>query len=106
MPATTFLPRTFCVSRMERSAQHLWSYAALIRDRGERVAASPRVSHGAGAGVGGGAGGELAVEFGEQGDAVGDAILGAGGDKGGILHGHGAVDDEARAGKGLEHRRQ
>src|SRR5262245_24398019 len=106
MPATTFLPRTFCVSRMERSAQHLWSYAALIRDRGERVAASPRVSHGAGAGVGGGAGGELAVELAQERDAVGEAKLAAGGDEGGILHWYGAVDDEARAGKGLEHRRQ
>ena len=35
---------------------------------------------------------ELAVELGEQGDAVGDAILGAGGDERGILRGRRAVD--------------
>src|SRR4029077_9222404 len=38
---------------------------------------SPRVSHRSGAGVGGGVVGELAVEFGEQHDAAGEAILGA-----------------------------
>src|SRR4051812_27846755 len=62
---------------------------------------SPRISQRAGAGIGGGARGELAVELREQGDTVGEAIFGAGGDERGVLRGHSAVDDEARAGKRL-----
>src|SRR4029453_17373777 len=69
-------------------------------------AASPRVAHGAGAGIGGGARGELAVELAEEGDAVGEAKLGAGGDERGIPRRRRAVGDEARAGKGLKQRRQ
>ena len=50
--------------------------------------------------------GELAVELGEQRDPVGEAKLRAGRGERGVLCREGAVDDEARAGKRLEHRRQ
>ena len=48
-------------------------------------------------------GGELAVELGEQCDTVGEAKLGTGRRKRGVLRGCCAVDDEARAWKRLEH---
>src|SRR5262249_13008432 len=67
---------------------------------------SPRVSQRAGAGVGRRMRGELAVELAEHGDAVGEAILGAGGGEDGVLRRGGAVDDEARAGERLEQRGQ
>ena len=47
-------------------------------------------------------GGELAVELGEQCDTVGEAKLGTGRRKRGVLRGCCAVDDEARAWKRLE----
>ena len=50
--------------------------------------------------------GELAVELAEQGNAVGEAKLRAGRHQCGILRRCGAVDDEARARKRLEHRRE
>src|SRR5262245_28539869 len=55
------------------------------RERAARALISPRISHGAGAGVGGGVRGEFAVELGEQRDAIGEAIFGAGRGERGIL---------------------
>ena len=46
--------------------------------------------------------GELAVELREPGEAIGEAILCAGGGERGVLCGRCAVDDEARARKRLE----
>src|SRR5262249_58351923 len=69
-----------------------------------KVRRSARISHGAGAGVGGGMRGEIAVELREQGEAIGEAILCAGGGERRILRRGSAVDDEARAGKRLEDR--
>ena len=46
---------------------------------------------------------EFAVELGEQGHAVGEAKLGAGGRERGVLRRRRAVNDEARARKRLEH---
>src|SRR5262249_57810875 len=59
---------------------------------------------GAGGGVGGGMRGELGGERREQGEAIGEAILCAGGGERRILRRGSAVDDEARAGKRLEDR--
>jgi hypothetical protein len=64
---------------------------------------SPRISHRTGAAVCGGMGGELAIEFGEERKPVGDPKLGAGGGERGILRRRCSIDDEARAGKRLEH---
>jgi hypothetical protein len=58
----------------------------------------PGIAHGAGAGVGRGARGELAVELAEQGDAIGEAKLGAGGDQRGVLRRQRAVDHELAPG--------
>ena len=51
-------------------------------------------------------GGELAVELPEKRNAIRKAKLGAGGGERGIRRRRGAVDDEARAGKRLKHRRE
>ena len=50
--------------------------------------------------------GKLAVELGEQGDAIGDAKLGAGGGQCRVLSRGGAVDDEARPRQRLERRHE
>src|SRR5262249_29212036 len=87
----------------------LWTRVnALRRGEGNGGARlySPHISHGAGAGVGGGVGGELAVEFRKQRYTVGEAKLGARRGERGVLRERRAVDDEARAGKRLEHRHE
>ncbi len=63
----------------------------------------PRPAHGAGAGISVAVAGELAVELADDGDAVGELELGAGGGERGILRRRGAVDDEARARQRLEY---
>src|SRR3954470_10503126 len=47
--------------------------------------------------------GELAVELADEGDAIGEAKLGAGRCERGVLCRRGAVDDEARARQRLEY---
>jgi len=66
-------------------------------------AALPPIAKRARVGVGRGVRGNFAVKLGEQRDAVGEAKLGACGGRCRVLSRGGAVDDEARARKRLEH---
>ena len=69
-------------------------------------AALPPIAERTRPGVRGGVRSELAVELGEERNTVGEAKLGAGRGQRGVFRQRRAVDDEARARKRLEYRRQ
>jgi hypothetical protein len=100
-PVPSFRLRLFVANRCKHIAASRGPVPATLSPPVTQ-ARLPRIAQGARAGVGGGVRGELAVELAEQRNAVGEAIFGAGGGEHGVLRRGGAVDEEARAGKGLE----